>query len=69
MAYSSSESGKFEIYVRPFPDVNKGRWQVSTAGGDTPLWSPGGREIFYRNGDAVMAVAVETQPAFKAGKP
>jgi serine/threonine protein kinase len=34
MAYMSNESGKREIYVRPFPDVNKGRWQISTAGGD-----------------------------------
>jgi len=32
--YSSNESGKMEVYVRPFPDVNKGRWQVSTEGGD-----------------------------------
>jgi serine/threonine protein kinase len=69
MAYTSNESGKNEIYVRPFPEVNKGRWQISTAGGGDPLWSPNGRELFYRNGDAVMAVAVETEPAFKAGKP
>ncbi len=58
MAYMSDESGKSEIYVRPFPEVNQGRWQVSTGGGDTPLWSPDGRELFYRSGDAVMAVAV-----------
>jgi serine/threonine-protein kinase len=69
IAYSSDESGKYEIFVRPFPEVNNGRWQISTAGGDTPLWSPNGRELFYRNGDAVMAVAVETEPVFKAEKP
>jgi Tol biopolymer transport system component len=69
MAYASDESGKAEIYVRPFPDVNKGRWQVSVNGGDTPLWSPDGREIFYRNGDSVMAVPVETEQGFKPGKP
>jgi len=69
MAYMSNESGKNEIYVRPFPDVNKGRWQISTVGGSDPLWSPNAREIFYRNGDEVMAVAVETEPTFKAGKP
>jgi len=69
MAYTSDESGRFEIYVRPFPDVNKGRWQISTAGGDTALWSPNGRELFYRNGDAVMAVAIGTEPTFKANKP
>jgi serine/threonine-protein kinase len=64
MAYASDESRKNEIYVRPFPDVNKGRWQVSTNGGETPLWSPDGRELFYLNGDAVMAVAVATKPTF-----
>jgi serine/threonine protein kinase len=69
MAYESNESGKFEIYVRPFPDVNKGKWLVSTSGGDTPLWSPDGRELFYRNDDATMTVPVETQPTFKPGKP
>ncbi len=69
LAYMSTESGSYEIYVRPFPDVNKGRWQVSTSGGDSPLWSPDGRELFYRNGDFVVAVSVETEPAFKCGKP
>jgi serine/threonine-protein kinase len=69
MAYESNETGKFEIYVRPFPDVNKGKWQVSTNGGNTPLWSPDGRELFYRSGDATMAVPVQTQPTFKPGKP
>jgi serine/threonine-protein kinase len=69
IAYASSESGKLEIYVRPFPEVNKGRWQVSTSGGNTPLWSPSGRELFYLNEDAVMRVPVESGPAFNAGKP
>ena len=69
MAYASNESGKYEVYVRPFPEVNKGKWQVSTSGGNSPLWSPDGRELFYRSGDAVMAVPVETEPTFKPGKP
>jgi len=69
MAYYSTESGQGEVYVRPFPEINKGRWQVSVAGGTGPLWSHDGRKLFYRNGDAVMAVAVETEPAFKPGKP
>jgi eukaryotic-like serine/threonine-protein kinase len=64
MAYTSDESGKEEIYVRPFPDVNAGRWQISTSGGNNALWSRDGREIFYRNGNAVMAVSVKTSPAF-----
>ena len=54
---------------RPFPEVNKGRWQVSTSGGDSPLWSKDGRELFYRGADSVMAVAVQTEPTFKPGKP
>jgi eukaryotic-like serine/threonine-protein kinase len=68
MAYTSYESGKAEVYVRPFPEVNQGgRWQVSTNGGNSPLWSPSGRELFYFS-DAdrsVMAVAVETQQTIK----
>jgi eukaryotic-like serine/threonine-protein kinase len=69
MAYASNESGKSEVYVRPFPDVNKGKWPVSTSGGDYPLWSPDGRELFYHGGDAAMAVRVETDPEFKPEKP
>jgi Tol biopolymer transport system component len=65
LAYSSDESGTFEIYVRPFPDVGTARWQVSTAGGSAPLWSHTGREIFFRNnhGDLVAA-QVRTSPSF-----
>jgi serine/threonine protein kinase len=69
IAYISNESGRYEVYVRPFPDVNKGKWQVSTSGGDSPLWSPDGRELFYLSGDSTMAVAVETEPMFKPEKP
>jgi serine/threonine-protein kinase len=69
MAYASNESGKYEVYVRPFPDVNKGKWRVSTGGGNTPLWSPDDRELFYRSGDAAMAAPVETEPTFKSGTP
>lgn len=69
IAYTSNETGKNEIYVRPFPDVNKRKWPVSTGGGYIPLWSPDGRELFYYTGDAVMAVPVETRPDFKPGKP
>jgi eukaryotic-like serine/threonine-protein kinase len=73
LAYCSNESGNHEIYVRPFPEVDKGRWQISTDGGNCPLWSPDGRELFYLFGDkiveAVVRVAVETQPTFKSGQP
>lgn len=69
MAYASNESGRYEVYVRPFPEVNKGKWQVSTGGGDSPLWSQDGRELFYRSDDSVTAIAVQTEPTFKCGKP
>ncbi len=69
MAYTSDESRRNEVYVRSFPDMNS-RWQVSADGGDSPLWSPDGRELFYRNGDAVMAISVRTEPTFSiAGMP
>jgi serine/threonine protein kinase/Tol biopolymer transport system component len=64
MAYKSKETGQGEICVRPFPDVDKGKWQVSMGSGDSPLWSRDGRELFYLSGDAVMAVSVTTEPSF-----
>jgi serine/threonine protein kinase len=69
LAYVSDESGNNEVYVRSFPDVNKERKQISTNGGDSPLWSPDGRELFYRCGDSFMAVEIETEPSFSPGKP
>jgi Tol biopolymer transport system component len=71
MAYVSNESGKNEVYVRPFPEVNKGRWQVSTKGGVSPIWAPSGRELFYfgEEDGSVTTVAVETGPAFSAATP
>ena len=68
VTYASDESGQWEIYVQPFPGPG-GKWMISSGGGQYPRWTPNGREIFYRRGDKVMAVPVETQPAFKAGTP
>jgi serine/threonine protein kinase len=65
MAYASNETGKYEIYVCFFPDVEKGKRKVSVSGGNHPIWSPDGRELFYNNVDATMAVPVETDPQFK----
>ena len=70
IAYDSNESGRNEVYVRPFPNVNEQRWALSTAGGWSPLWAADGREIFYMNGAAMMAVPVKTDGGtFAAGKP
>jgi Tol biopolymer transport system component len=70
MAYSSTESGQNEVYVRPFPDIDKGKWQASTSGGSSPLWAPNGRELFYLSNDnSVMAVPVDFKPALNLGTP
>jgi serine/threonine-protein kinase len=74
LAYQSNESGRFEIYVRPFPDVDSGRWQISTNEGTRPEWSADGNELFYfredtGNGAELVAVAVETAETFRAGAP
>jgi Tol biopolymer transport system component len=70
VAYQSDESGVPEVYVRPFPDVNGGRWQVSPSGGRTPQWRRDGRELFYVASDnAVMAVSIDSGPAFASGTP
>jgi eukaryotic-like serine/threonine-protein kinase len=69
LAYESNESGRDEIYVRPFPAVDGGRWQVSTGGGIQPVWARNNRELFYRSGDALMAVPIEASSGFAAGNP
>jgi serine/threonine-protein kinase len=68
LAYFSDESGRREIYVQPYPGPG-GKWQISTEGGTEPLWNRNGRELFYRNGNKMMAVEVTTQPSFSAGTP
>jgi len=68
LAYGSDESGRPEIYVRPFPGPG-GKTQISTDGGVQPVWARSGRELFYRNADKMMAAAIEANPAFSAAKP
>ena len=68
MAYVSDESGHFEVYVQPFPGPG-GKYQVSTDGGNEPVWNRNGKELFYRSGDKMMAVDVTLQPGFSMGKP
>ena len=69
LAYESNASGQYEIYVQPFPDVDQGRWQMSTTGGTRPLWGPDGRELFYLTEAGVMGVAVESGADFVADTP
>ncbi len=69
LAYVSDESGRQEVHVRPFPDGGR-QWTVSTNGGQQPLWSPDGSELFYLEGGArLMAVNVSTAGEFAAGTP
>ena len=82
IAFDGDESGKPEVYVAPYPAMAP-RERISTDGGLHPLWSPDGRELYYRTGASpeeleqralaqksrVMAVSIETKPAFQAGRP
>jgi len=75
MAYESSESGDFQVFVTQFPDINGGRWQISTTGGIKPVWSSDSKELFYQRpgpgpgAGELYAVAIETRPTFSRGTP
>ncbi len=68
LLYISDESESLEVFVRPFPS-GEGKWQVSTAGGADPHWSRDGDEIFYLEGDDLMAVEVLDGDSFALGSP
>jgi eukaryotic-like serine/threonine-protein kinase len=57
LAYVSGETGEREVFLRPFPEVDQGKWQISQGGGRSPLWSPDGRELFYRSDSYTIDVA------------
>jgi serine/threonine-protein kinase len=69
LAYAADDdSGRREIYVQPYPGLG-GKFQISTDGGNEPQWSRDGRELFYRSGNKMIAVAIATEGGFVAGKP
>ena len=68
MAYVSDESGQDEVYVRPYPGPGQ-EHVISTNGGEEPVWSPDGRELFFRNQDEVLVVTVDTTESFRATPP
>src|SRR5436190_12119549 len=68
LAYCSNESGKPQVYVQAYPGPGA-KIQISGDGGTDPAWRRTGGELFYRNGDRMMAVAVSTAAAFQAGRP
>ena len=66
LAYASDETGEYEVYVRSFPESDK-KWQISTNGGDEPVWAHNGRELLYRHADQMMIVEYTADETFKAG--
>jgi serine/threonine-protein kinase len=65
LSYESDETGRNEVYVRPFPNVEDGKWQVSTGGGVMPVWGRSGRELFYVDANNQMVAArIHTRPSF-----
>ena len=69
VAYASNETGKWEVYLTSFPEA-RGRWQVSTSGGEQPRWRGDGKELFYLSPEAkIMAVPVKSGASFDAGAP
>ncbi len=69
IVYETDESGKYEVFVRPFPE-GPGRWQISTAGGVGSLWRRDGKELYYESLDfKAMAAPISVSPAFHAGAP
>ena len=70
VAYATAESGQFEVFVSPFPNVGQGRWKVSQDGGLSPRWGPDSRELFYQTNDgAIMMATNVTEPTFAPGIP
>jgi serine/threonine-protein kinase len=68
MAYSSNEAGRVEVYVQPYPGPGA-KVQMSTQGGDHPLWAANGRELYYLNGEGMMAVSVPQGDKLSPGVP
>ncbi len=60
LAYASAESNRHDVYVQRFPDGGT-RYPISSGGGTEPVWARNGRELFYRNGDRMMAVSIDTK--------
>jgi Tol biopolymer transport system component len=70
IAYLSDESGSGEIYVRPYPARSESEWQISAGGGESPVWSNNGHELFYESDRRIMAVDYTVEgDKFMPGKP
>ena len=70
VAYSSNESGEYRVYVRPFPNVDDGKWQISTGVGWVPRWSADGKELLFRTSqDTIQAAQIQGEDPFLPGPP
>ena len=64
LAYATDESGVFEIFVQPYPNLSQGKWQISARGGTEPRWRSDGKELFFiAPGGTLTAVAVDADPS------
>ena len=70
LAYTSNETGQYEIYVASFPNTRAAKWAVSTHGGIEPVWAHSGRELFYRDASSkdLVVTEVRTSPSFSLGR-
>jgi eukaryotic-like serine/threonine-protein kinase len=68
LAYVSGESGRWQVFIQPFPGLG-GKWQISTTEGVEPRWSRDGRRLFYRTGNKMMVVEIDGQAGFAASSP
>jgi Tol biopolymer transport system component len=68
IAYTSIETGRFEVFVQPFPRTGA-KFRVTKQGGGHAVWSPDGKELFFDNNQQLFAVSVQTRPTFSSGAP
>jgi Tol biopolymer transport system component len=69
IAYAAGAPGERQVWVRPYPEVEKDRWRVSAGGGTSPRWAPDGRTIYYRSGERMLAVKLRPGPGFSHDEP
>ena len=71
LAYASNEAGQFQVHVRPFPNVDDGKWPISRVGGLSPVWAPNGKDLYFRRfgSGEMMRVSYDTEPTFSSGNP
>ena len=68
IAYVSNESGEREVYIQAYPSSGR-KWRVSLDGSSAPQWNPQGQELFYRSGERMMVVDVDTKAELSLGTP